>query len=426
MDRKDDNSSCSMNFASTSQHSVLGNMYKNSTPTSSFQLRKHPIDANTVFASRTSVKANRSSSLLVTSSETSSFAANKAEDVDNKTARNPINLPTKCTRGTTTSGRYHGEEISLVVDLRCAVVRDVDDYLVNESYSSSKSNIEQCAPTMKTEADDADECSSSEAFIKNSLCDDISEKDIRNFVSRSLGLHREACCIRTSVYPKVSGFNSEFSCMRTCIVCDHPEITLKMLICDQCEEAYHITCCHPPRRKLPRNEWFCHSCLKKKHKIPKKLTAKGPVNYSSEIRRGRSAISKGTLGPIAAMLEDAEPYTTNVRIGLEFQAEVPDWSGPLANEVDNFNEPLELSLADSFQEGNSRKPSKVSSISNWLQCQDIICGIREGVDGVVCGKWRRAPLFEVQSKNWECFHSVLWDPAHADCAVPQVLFGNFV
>ncbi|KAL7263415.1 hypothetical protein ACSBR1_001558 [Camellia fascicularis] len=32
-----------------------------------------------------------------------------------------------------------------------------------------------------------------------------------------------------------------------------------------------------------------------------------------------------------------------------------------------------------------------------------------------------APLFEVQTDNWECFHAILWDPAHADCAVPQEL-----
>lgn len=32
----------------------------------------------------------------------------------------------------------------------------------------------------------------------------------------------------------------------------------------------------------------------------------------------------------------------------------------------------------------------------------------------------RAPLFEVQTDKWECFRCVLWNPAHADCAVPQV------
>lgn len=88
------------------------------------------------------------------------------------------------------------------------------------------------------------------------------------------------------------------------------------------------------------------------------------------------------------------------------------------SEVHNFEEPLETSHSCSFQvsnfcfiialftiiifrlriditlfymcqDGNSRKPSKISSICNWLQCQDIICGVGEGLDGTVCGKWRR-------------------------------------
>ncbi|KAK1399762.1 transcription intermediary factor 1-alpha [Heracleum sosnowskyi] len=394
-------------------------MYKNSTPTSSFQRRKYPRDADTEFPGQTSARADRSSSsLLVISSEAPSLTINNADDVDVEAAKNPVLFPFKCTRGLKSSGCYVGKELGLVVDLTCAMVRNVDDCLVNESSSSSKSDMDLFAPTIKTEGDDTGECSSSEAFINKSLCDDLSGKDIRNLVIRILGLHRGVNCIGTSVSPKVPGSNSECSCMRPCKVCDQPEITLKMLICDQCEEAYHIRCCYPRRRKLPRNEWFCHCCKKKKHKIPE-LTAKGSPSYNSEVRKGRTAISRGALGPIAAMLEDGKPYTPSVRIGLEFQAEVPNWSGPLTNEDDYFNELLEMSPTDGFQEGNSRKPSKPGSISNWLQCQTIISGTGEGVDGTVCGKWRRAPLFEVQSRKWECFHSVQWDPAHADCAVPQ-------
>ncbi|GJN39021.1 hypothetical protein PR202_gb28114 [Eleusine coracana subsp. coracana] len=37
--------------------------------------------------------------------------------------------------------------------------------------------------------------------------------------------------------------------------------------------------------------------------------------------------------------------------------------------------------------------------------------------GTLC----RAPLFVVQSSNWDCSCSVIWDPIHADCAVPQEL-----
>ncbi|RDX61291.1 hypothetical protein CR513_60489, partial [Mucuna pruriens] len=32
-----------------------------------------------------------------------------------------------------------------------------------------------------------------------------------------------------------------------------------------------------------------------------------------------------------------------------------------------------------------------------------------------------APLFQVQTDDWECFCAIHWDPSHADCAVPQEL-----
>jgi len=34
------------------------------------------------------------------------------------------------------------------------------------------------------------------------------------------------------------------------------------------------------------------------------------------------------MSHIEYMLKDAEPYVTGVRIGRDFQAEVPEWSGP--------------------------------------------------------------------------------------------------
>ncbi|KAK8482671.1 hypothetical protein V6N13_015290 [Hibiscus sabdariffa] len=69
---------------------------------------------------------------------------------------------------------------------------------------------------------------------------------------------------------------------------------------------------------------------------------------------------------------------------------------------------------------NCNKSSKVSSIGNWLQCREFIEGIGSS-KGTICGKWRRALHFEVQTDDWECFCSVQWDPYHADCSVPQAL-----
>ncbi|KAE8125913.1 hypothetical protein FH972_020674 [Carpinus fangiana] len=60
------------------------------------------------------------------------------------------------------------------------------------------------------------------------------------------------------------------------------------------------------------------------------------------------------------------------------------------------------------------------SASNWLQCREVLYDdSRECVKGTICGKWRRAPFAEVQTDAWDCSCAVLWDPAHADRAVPQ-------
>lgn len=38
----------------------------------------------------------------------------------------------------------------------------------------------------------------------------------------------------------------------------------------------------------------------------------------------------------------------------------------------------------------------------------------------------RAPLYVVQTDDWDCSCSILWDPIHADCAVPQVSWFSFM
>ncbi|XP_073308800.1 uncharacterized protein [Primulina huaijiensis] len=87
---------------------------------------------------------------------------------------------------------------------------------------------------------------------------------------------------------------------------------------------------------------------------------------------------------------------------------------------DLIGDPLEIAAPNNLilQEQNSVKTLKLSSIDNWLQCQDFIKGLG-GVNGTICGKRRRAPLFEVQTDGWGCFDSVNRDPTHSDCVVPQ-------
>nr|XP_043627305.1 uncharacterized protein LOC122598888 [Erigeron canadensis] len=260
---------------------------------------------------------------------------------------------------------------------------------VNDSCSSSKSNLDT-GSSLKQQVDDVGECSSSGVVIMEGSSSCFSFLRKHGVFERS-----------NSKKPTVVEKNT---CLRACQVCDRSTTTLKMLICDLCEESFHMSCCNPVIKKVPAGDWFCHSCSRKKLK---------------KMETSSRTSSQDSLGPIASMLRDDHRYASIIRIGENFQAEVPDWSGPLASELNDYIEPMEIipSECASYQEWNSSKLSRLSSIGNWIQCREVV----DDVDGTICGKWRRAPLFEVQTDNWECFSSVLWDPTHADCAAPQEL-----
>ncbi|EXB31008.1 hypothetical protein L484_016870 [Morus notabilis] len=87
---------------------------------------------------------------------------------------------------------------------------------------------------------------------------------------------------------------------------------------------------------------------------------------------------------------------------------------------DGIGESVELDPSQ-FSSLLESKPNnyKFSSVHNWLQCRAVLDGSLDGANETICGKWRRAPLFEVQTDDWECYCSVLWDSRYADCAVPQ-------
>lgn len=210
-----------------------------------------------------------------------------------------------------------------------SVQRNLEVDSVNESCSSSKSNMEHVLSSMKTELDETGECSSSSATVKEDIQGDLSEKDFCISILRSHGLIGGVWEIRTCASAEnIETVNGD-SCCRSCKICGRSETTTNLLICDHCEESFHMSCCNPRIKKIPTDEWFCHSCLKKRYKILKK-TVKGKANHIASVMSGaKNMSSKGESNAIMLMLRDTEPYTTGVRIGKGFQAEVPDWSGPI-------------------------------------------------------------------------------------------------
>ncbi|KAJ8758585.1 hypothetical protein K2173_000306 [Erythroxylum novogranatense] len=202
--------------------------------------------------------------------------------------------------------------------------------------------------------------------------------------------------------------------LETCELCGGIGDTENMLICDNCEKAFHVSCHIPKHKPLPFDDWFCKNCMRLRNKVS--LDA---AFQKSRCITGGTESSRIGMDRITRMLRYPDPYTTRVRIGNTFQAEVPLWADQNPQDLDDVDEPLELNLAEAVCLCDI---PKLKSSKNWLQCRRIevvkVRGRRKH-RRIACGKWRRAPFSEVQTDDWECFCAVRWDPAHADCAVPQ-------
>ncbi|KAK9073832.1 hypothetical protein SSX86_006426 [Deinandra increscens subsp. villosa] len=351
-------------------------------PTKPFPVTKHNSKDNVLWSHSSLCSSQLSTEINMSETPTLNYVYKRRMTLRNVLPPNPSSSPTlvykrrKVQRDDSKSGSVDGEFIE---DQKCKTKKR-SGLNINDSCSSSKSNIDLGSAFLKQQVDDAGECSSSSVVIVEGTNSCIS-------------------------FPKQHGLlERHTSSKKACKVCGQLTKTLKMLICDLCEESFHMTCCNPAVKKVPVGDWFCNSCSRKKLK---------------KMETNSSKLPEICLGPVASTLSDSDPFTSNVRIGEDFQAEIPDWSGPLTDELSRYLEPMEVSPLEcaSYQEWDVRKLSTLGSIGNWLQCREVV----DGVDGSVCGKWRRAPLFEVQTDKWECFSSVLWDPTHADCAVPQEL-----
>ena len=48
-----------------------------------------------------------------------------------------------------------------------------------------------------------------------------------------------------------------------CMVCLSPEDAATMLLCDKCNNGYHLTCLTPPLLSVPKGDWLCPACILK-------------------------------------------------------------------------------------------------------------------------------------------------------------------
>ncbi|WVZ52006.1 hypothetical protein U9M48_003102 [Paspalum notatum var. saurae] len=267
--------------------------------------------------------------------------------------------------------------------------------------------------SMVLDKKDAAECSSSNISPTGLITEHMSPRDLCIAILKKDGLIAES---RKRMPPKDESTDSEANPLLACNACGCLDHSFKLLICDSCEAAFHLSCCIPRSKDLPADEWYCAPCLRTK---PKSLYGKlleGRIKPS-----GNTSQRPNGMSHVEYMLKDTEPYVTGARIGRDFQAEVPEWSGPVPSSDGYFDEPSEFDPAELTKFDRCKMSNQNhSSIGNWIQCREIL-NPGDSDKQVICGKWRRVPLYVVQSDDWDCFCCLLWDPAHADCAVPQEL-----
>nr|CAI5853739.1 unnamed protein product [Callosobruchus analis] len=81
----------------------------------------------------------------------------------------------------------------------------------------------------------------------------------------------------------------------SCCVCGGKEDWESTILCDECDDGYHLTCLKPPLESVPDEEWYCPECKNDNSEIVKagerlKETKKRKRAFKENIRPGRRNI----------------------------------------------------------------------------------------------------------------------------------------
>lgn len=114
-----------------------------------------------------------------------------------------------------------------------------------------------------------------------------------------------------------------------CKVCGIKQSFRKMLLCDVCDEAFHLSC--SKAKGSLEDKWFCQTCASKKPRPV--LDAASEKLFTNMSEQDKKKILQKELGPIQFMLIDTEPHISTVRIGKDFQVDIPEWSGRISEYV---------------------------------------------------------------------------------------------
>ncbi|CAD6238967.1 GSCOCG00008581001-RA-CDS [Cotesia congregata] len=73
-----------------------------------------------------------------------------------------------------------------------------------------------------------------------------------------------------------------------CFVCSGKEKSHEIILCDECDKAYHISCLNPPLEQVPEDDWYCPEC-----KIHDDLVIKAGEKLRPSKRKIKPDLKKG-------------------------------------------------------------------------------------------------------------------------------------
>ncbi|XP_059470778.1 E3 ubiquitin-protein ligase UHRF1-like [Neocloeon triangulifer] len=74
----------------------------------------------------------------------------------------------------------------------------------------------------------------------------------------------------------------------SCVICGGKHDEDKQLICEECEDAFHMNCIFPPLQEIPETDWFCNKC----NHNDEELKDKGQKSKKKKTEKAEESISK--------------------------------------------------------------------------------------------------------------------------------------
>ena len=110
-----------------------------------------------------------------------------------------------------------------------------------------------------------------------------------------------------------------------CSVCSKASGTL--LLCDGCDTAFHLKCCKPVLRKIPKGDWFCASCKKAAKEAKKPVVeekAAAPVAPAETKPKGRGRGRKAAVAAEPIAEEEESTWAAGDELDLAPLAETTE------------------------------------------------------------------------------------------------------